>query len=200
MEQDFLLLEQPVNPRPQSTKVTSVSIREFSEENANPEPIQRDEDTDQLMEEFLSPNKLVGWSPELWFNNLYWYYGMVFCVVKPHFNTQEAESLRTWKYNHVQTVAQGNCDYAIIYNRVFHSTGKPWWCTMNTCFLSETSSFWSLMSLHELPKSSVGMRLKMNIACLGKFTIQSCLLLCYVLLWNVYMFIQSVVIQLPYMY
>ena len=65
MEQDFLLLEQPVNPRPQSTKVTSVSIREFSEENANPEPIQRDEDTDQLMEEFLSPNKLVGWSPEL---------------------------------------------------------------------------------------------------------------------------------------
>ena len=37
----------------------SVNIREFEDTIINPDPIIRNQDTEQLMEDFLSPQKLV---------------------------------------------------------------------------------------------------------------------------------------------
>lgn len=59
MEQELLVLDEPPEHRQTQQRISSVKIRDFGETNANPEPIQRDEETDLLMEEFLSPNKLV---------------------------------------------------------------------------------------------------------------------------------------------
>lgn len=60
MEDTPLTLEQiehmPTAPR----EFPSVRIREFDDSTANPEPIAQDEEADQLLEEFLSPSKLVG--------------------------------------------------------------------------------------------------------------------------------------------
>jgi len=60
MEDTTLTLEQiehvPQIPR----EFSSVRIREFDDSTANPEPIAQDEEADQLLEEFLSPSKLVG--------------------------------------------------------------------------------------------------------------------------------------------
>ena len=63
MEETPLTLEQvehiPTIPR----ELSSVRIREFDESAANPEPIVQDDEADHLLEEFLSPAKLVsvGW-------------------------------------------------------------------------------------------------------------------------------------------
>ena len=45
----------PTIPR----ELSSVRIREFDESTANPEPIVQDDEADHLLEEFLSPAKLV---------------------------------------------------------------------------------------------------------------------------------------------
>ena len=37
----------------------SVNIREFEDTVINPDPVIRNEDTEQLMEDYLSPQKLV---------------------------------------------------------------------------------------------------------------------------------------------
>lgn len=59
MEETPLTLEQvehiPTIPR----ELSSVRIREFDESAANPEPIVQDDEADHLLEEFLSPAKLV---------------------------------------------------------------------------------------------------------------------------------------------
>lgn len=59
MEETPLTLEQvehiPTIPR----ELSSVRIREFDESTANPEPIVQDDEADHLLEEFLSPAKLV---------------------------------------------------------------------------------------------------------------------------------------------
>ena len=59
MEKPRLTLEQidhmPAVPR----EISSVRIREFDDSTANPEPIVQDEEADLLLEEFLSPSKLV---------------------------------------------------------------------------------------------------------------------------------------------
>ena len=50
-----------VEPEPPAlTGLSGVRIREFDDSTANPEPIVQDEEADQLLQEFLSPSKLVG--------------------------------------------------------------------------------------------------------------------------------------------
>ena len=60
MEDTTLTLEQIERIPAASRGISSVRIREFDDSTANPEPIAQDEEADQLLEEFLSPSKLVG--------------------------------------------------------------------------------------------------------------------------------------------
>lgn len=60
MEDTTLTLEQIERIPPAPKEISSVRIREFDDSTANPEPIAQDEEADQLLEEFLSPSKLVG--------------------------------------------------------------------------------------------------------------------------------------------
>ena len=48
-----------ISSLPVQSSFSGVKIREFDDSTANPEPIKQEEDTDQLLEEFLSANKLV---------------------------------------------------------------------------------------------------------------------------------------------
>ena len=60
MEETTLSLEQIEHmPAAVPREISSVRIREFDDSTANPEPIAQDEEADQLLEEFLSPSKLV---------------------------------------------------------------------------------------------------------------------------------------------
>ena len=60
MEDTTLTLEQVEHMLPAPRTISSVRIREFDDTTANPEPIVQDEEeADQLLEEFLSPSKLV---------------------------------------------------------------------------------------------------------------------------------------------
>ncbi|XP_031554833.1 serine/threonine-protein kinase 11-interacting protein-like [Actinia tenebrosa] len=59
MEDDMLTLEGMSDHMPRIGGYSGVRIREFDDGNVNPEPVKRDdEETDNLWEEFLSPNKL----------------------------------------------------------------------------------------------------------------------------------------------
>lgn len=60
MEDTALTLEQIEHVPQAPREFSSVRIREFDDSTANPEPIAQDEEADQLLEEFLSPSKLVG--------------------------------------------------------------------------------------------------------------------------------------------
>lgn len=62
MEDTTLTLEQIEHVPQVPREYSSVRIREFDDSTANPEPIAQDEEADQLLEEFLSPSKLVGFS------------------------------------------------------------------------------------------------------------------------------------------
>lgn len=62
MEDTTLTLEQIEHVPQMPREFSSVRIREFDDSTANPEPIAQDEEADQLLEEFLSPSKLVGFS------------------------------------------------------------------------------------------------------------------------------------------
>ena len=62
MEDTTLTLEQIEHVPQMPREFSSVRIREFDDSTANPEPIAQDEEADQLLEEFLSPSKLVGCS------------------------------------------------------------------------------------------------------------------------------------------
>ena len=62
MEDTTLTLEQIEHVSQVPREFSSVRIREFDDSTANPEPIAQDEEADQLLEEFLSPSKLVGFS------------------------------------------------------------------------------------------------------------------------------------------
>jgi type IV secretory pathway ATPase VirB11/archaellum biosynthesis ATPase len=44
---------------PSTTSNENVNIREFDDTLINPDPVIRNEDTEQLMEDYLSPQKLV---------------------------------------------------------------------------------------------------------------------------------------------
>ena len=71
MEEELLLSVEQINSVPTQRNFTGVKIREFDDSLANPEPIKQEEDTDQLLEEFLSANKLVSFHySNLWL--LYW--------------------------------------------------------------------------------------------------------------------------------
>ncbi len=54
MEADVCIDHLPV-----SSSSESVNIREFDDTVINPDPVIRNEDTEQLMEDYLSPQKLV---------------------------------------------------------------------------------------------------------------------------------------------
>ena len=60
MEDTTLTLEQIEHVPAAHRAISSVRIREFDDSTANPEPVTQDEEADQLLEEFLSPSKLVG--------------------------------------------------------------------------------------------------------------------------------------------
>lgn len=60
MEDTPLTLKQIEHMPPAPREFSSIRIREFDDSTANPEPIAQDEEADQLLEEFLSPSKLVG--------------------------------------------------------------------------------------------------------------------------------------------
>lgn len=66
MEDTTLTLEQIEHVPQAPREFSSVRIREFDDSTANPEPIAQDEEADQLLEEFLSPSKLVGFG-KYWF-------------------------------------------------------------------------------------------------------------------------------------
>lgn len=59
MEKPRLTLEQIQHMPSVPREISSVRIREFDDSAANPEPIVQDEEADLLLEEFLSPSKLV---------------------------------------------------------------------------------------------------------------------------------------------
>ena len=61
----FSLKMEPGIERPQSALARGVQITEFKESHVNPEPIVLEE-TDLLMEQYLSPRKLVSYPFSSW--------------------------------------------------------------------------------------------------------------------------------------
>lgn len=61
MEDDVLTIDDIANHVTRRGAYDGVRIREFDDGTVNPEPVKRDDDeeSDNLWEEFLSPNKLV---------------------------------------------------------------------------------------------------------------------------------------------
>jgi hypothetical protein len=55
MEADVCIDRLPTS----TTSSQSVNIREFDDTVINPDPVIRNEDTEQLMEDYVSPQKLV---------------------------------------------------------------------------------------------------------------------------------------------
>ena len=67
MEEHGLTLEQIEAVPAVNREISSVRIREIDDSSSNPEPIVQGEEADLLLEEFLSPTKLVrneGHAPE----------------------------------------------------------------------------------------------------------------------------------------
>lgn len=59
MEEQGLTLEQIEAVPAVNREISSVRIREIDDSSSNPEPIVQGEEADLLLEEFLSPTKLV---------------------------------------------------------------------------------------------------------------------------------------------